>query len=323
MLHLRSGDDIAPRLRAAGIPGDFARHGDPFCSGPLPADPAMRHRLRLAYLMDVFQKGEGEMEGYLAEQDRALAQAAEAEAVTIWVDTDPYDQMLLVYWLAHLGEGRNIAIVQSALERDRKGRLVPTKLSDLKAKQLAAAYGTGTAVTPEAVALAKDIWAAVTAPEPTAWSALLQPSQAARLALLPSIGPVLRRLAQEFPWIRDGLGLTERRLLQGAAKTAHPQKLAAEVTSLDPAPYLAMPLLYANIRQLLQAPVPLLAGSVKAWVPTALRLKPTERALAALAGDAPVTPAERGPRWVGGTLLQDGSHQWQWDEAAGAIEPKL
>lgn len=325
MIHLRSGDDIAPRLRSTEIGGEFARYGDPFSNGPLPADAALRRSLRLAWLMDAFQKSEQEMSAYMAEQELALAKARRDDYVVLWVESDPYDQLLLVYWLAELGgEGKTISIVQAGIDRDRKGRLAPVKLAALKARELAAIYETRQVASAEAIAVAREVWAAITAPQPTAWSGLLQPAATARLAVLPHLQPVLKRLAQEFPWMRDGLGLTERRLVQGVAGgIAQPVKLADTVQAQDPVPWLAPPLLFATVRQLVQAPVPLLTGAVNMLMPTSLRLKPTERAASALAGETPVTAAERGPRWIGGTLLQEGSPAWQWDDAAGAVVPAL
>ncbi|WP_218780093.1 FAD-dependent monooxygenase, partial [Cellulomonas iranensis] len=62
----------------------------------------------------------------------------------------------------------------------------------------------------DALALARQAWAADTAPAPRAWAALA----GLQHAVLPLLGRALARQLQELPGANDGLSLTERLLLR-------------------------------------------------------------------------------------------------------------
>jgi hypothetical protein len=69
-------------------------------------------------------------------------------------------------------------------------------------------------VSDEALQAGHSVWSMLRAPDPRPLAALV----AAGTPALPALGVTVRRHCQEFPWIEDGLGLTERMILQLAAE---------------------------------------------------------------------------------------------------------
>jgi hypothetical protein len=68
----------------------------------------------------------------------------------------------------------------------------------------------------DALALATRAWRALRAPDPRGFADIV----AARSPELRFMGEAFDRLGREYPWTRDGLSLTERRLLAAIAEGA-------------------------------------------------------------------------------------------------------
>ena len=85
------------------------------------------------------------------------------------------------------------------------GELQPEQLRELPEVEL----------TADSIALAVRAWDALTAPEP---HGLLEVGSTPELRFM---GEAFKRLAQEYPWRRDGLSLSERRLLAGTPGTKY------------------------------------------------------------------------------------------------------
>ena len=119
-------------------------------------------------------------------------------------------------------------------------------------------------------ALATRAWAALRAPDPRGLAAIV----AARSPELRFMPEAFDRLGREYPWTRDGLSLTERRLLAAVAEGAATAGEAfVRGAARESRPYLGDTWAFAAIERLARAEVPLLtagAGAVDRHAAVAL-----------------------------------------------------
>ena len=100
-------------------------------------------------------------------------------------------------------------------------------------------------------------WAALRAPDPRDLAAIV----AARSPELRFMPEAFDRLGREYPWTRDGLSLTERRLLAAVAEGAATAGEAfVRGAARESRPYLGDTWAFAAIERLARAEVPLLDG---------------------------------------------------------------
>src|SRR5262249_36206796 len=135
----------------------------------------------------------------------------------LWFEADLYDQLQLAEILARLGargvEPERITLV-SVGELPGVARF--GGLGELDAAQLRTVAAERAMPLPAApLALAARAWDALRSPDPADLAALVD----VRSPELRFLGEALGRLAREYPWARDGLGLTERRLLAALPAT--------------------------------------------------------------------------------------------------------
>jgi hypothetical protein len=176
-------------------------------------------------------------------------------------------------------------------------------LGELEPSELASLWPVRAAVTPEQVHLARDAWDVVRGGDPQA---------VARVAAtpderLPYLAPALRRLLEELPGTRDGLGRTERQLLAavaGGARSRADAFLAA--MRAEEAPFMGDTTAFARLDDL----TGLVAGN------GALRL--TEDGEAVLAGRADRVELIGFDRWIGGLHVTADGELWRWDDERGA-----
>jgi hypothetical protein len=201
LLHIRCGDDILERLKEANLPGDMIRWADALCQGPTPwgliGDDWCTVRARHAadnYGLTFEQAME-----FLSAQDRDLERFRSHEAVLLWFEHDPFDQIVLIYlldWFSHQELGTTRLLLISSARH----------LGYMHAQQLAVLFESKQHVTSEQIALARRAWRAYCAPEPESIQSLIQSDTSA----LPFLRGALIRHCQEFPSRRNGLGLTEQ-----------------------------------------------------------------------------------------------------------------
>jgi len=162
--------------------------------------------------------------------------------------------------------------------------------------------------------LAELAWQAFRAPTPEALDDLRQTDTAA----LPYLAAAVARLLQEYPWTRDGLSRSERRLLEladagnvdlsAAFPRMHDGEDAYYITDsslaelADTLSRTAPPLLTLAAGRM--ADLNRLEGSVT--------LTDTGRAVLAARQDRIATCGI--DRWLGGVHLQSGADLWRWDD---------
>ena len=216
MLHVTNGDSTTATMERARLAGEFLSWRDILHEGPVPPySPDELRRVRAEYLATIAPAGPTEIEAELLARDARLAGAVDAcEPVVLWFEHDLYDQLQLIQILAGLPDFPTR--VELICIGSFPGRPDFHGLGELEPDELASLWPLRTAVTPEHVHLARAAWDAVRGNDPQA---------VARVAAtpderLPYLAPALRRLLEELPGTRDGLGRSERQLLEAVAAGA-------------------------------------------------------------------------------------------------------
>jgi hypothetical protein len=285
VLHVTNGDSTANGLRANGIEALVWR--DVLHDGPVPLDGVREARARF-----LASRGWRTYEAALAElahRDEVL-DTHDGEFV-LWFEADLYDQLQLVEILARLqaravdtgpisllciGEFPGIAHFGGL------GELTAAQLATLKPRPIA----------PAALTTARDAWDVLRSPDPTGLSTVGPTPD------LPYLGQAFDRLAREYPSTRDGLGLTERRILAGcAAGPVTRADLFRRVWQREPHPYLGD----SSFFVLLDALAPLVDDT---------GLSGDGRRV--LEGTADRIERIGIDRWIGGVHLTDG--RWRFHE---------
>ena len=251
------------------------------------------------------------------ERDRALAAGRDGEYL-LWFEADLYDQLQLAQILAGLGAlgvaPRRVTLVCIG---EYLGIAHFGGLGELEPGQLGGLLALATPLTAEALELGAAAWAALWAPDP----ARLGEIAASRSPELRFLGEAFDRLSREYPSTRDGLSLTERRLLAATPTDgAAAGTVFARLGRREARPYLADLFAFRIMARLAGGRVPLLeldppAGEVTA----ATRLRPTEAGRRVLRGEADHVALSGIDRWVGGVHLRGAESPWRWDEGTESI----
>lgn len=288
-LHVTNGDAAVPGLRGTGIAEPLVPWRDALHEGPVPAVPDDElRRIRAEFL-----GGGGEQ---LAERDRTLE---EHDGFVMWFEADLYDQLQIVQILARLRDRgvppERITLICAPV--GGLGELSPEQLARLAATTLTAA----------ALDLATRAWAAFRAPEPSGLAGIV----ATRSAELPFVAEAFDRLCREYPSTRDGLALTERRILAAiAAGATTPGEAFVRSAAREWRPFLGDTWSFDRMRRLATAPTPLLALD-----PLAL----TDAGREVLEGRADHVALNGIDRWIGGVHLTGADVPWRWDEGTETV----
>jgi Domain of unknown function (DUF1835) len=301
MLHITNGDATVPELRRA-VEGEVIVWRDVLHEGPVPDVPdAELRRVRARFLA----REDADDIGTLAEfesRDRALGEHGE---FTLWFEADLYDQLQLIQILSMLRvppERVTLVCVGEHVGIARFGGL-----GELTAEQLAALPATP--LTAAAFGYAAAAWKALRAPDPCGLRAIVT----ARSAELRFVGEAFDRLGREYPSTRDGLSLTERRLLAAVQEGAEtPAEAFIRGAARETRPFLGDTWALDRLRRLADGPAPLLAADP-------LRL--TDAGRRVLAGEADHVATCGIDRWIGGVHLHGRDVPWRWDEGTESVSP--
>ena len=216
-LHISNGD--ATDVPGTGLARRVVCWRDILHEGPVPeAAPAELRRIRASYLAGYQGADEAEVTRQFTERDQALRAGRDGEYV-LWFEADLYDQLQIAEILARLA-GLRVPAGRITLIciGEHAGIARFGGLGELTAGQLRELPNTNACarLTPAALDLATRAWAAFRAPSPEDLGAIA----AARLGDLRFLGEAFDRLSREYPAMRDGLSLTERRVLAAVADGA-------------------------------------------------------------------------------------------------------
>jgi hypothetical protein len=314
-----NGDSAADGLRATGLARRILPWRDVLHEGPVPDVPdAELRRIRAAFLIDDDPAGRRELLRWLQQRDRTLA-AGRGGGYVLWFEADLYDQLQLVQILARLGElgvapsrvtliciGEYLGIAHFG----GLGELQPSQLEGLPAS-------AATPLSPAAFELASRAWAALRAPDPAG----LQAIAAARSKELRFLGEAFDRLSREYPSTRDGLSLTERRILAATGDGwSGAGAVFGRIGAREARPYLGDVFCWRIMARLVHARVPLLeADPPGAPIDAGTRLRLTPAGHRALRGEADHAAQSGIDRWIGGVHLTGHNPRWRWDEGTESI----
>lgn len=312
-LHLRCGSDIRETLLEAGFKGDFLEYSDPLCQGPVP-DSAEFSSLRARFLQDAYDVDFDAVVEKLETAENGLAKAAERYGrVVLWFEHDSYDQLILARVLAHFASHDAPGILEMVttdrfpgIERFMGlGQLPPDALRDLWERR--------TVISAAQLALGDRIWTELRAPDPVA----LHNLSLSGCEALPYMARALRRHLEELPGIADGLGLTERlilEILRDGDRTAG-QVYRELMMVREPLPWLGDTMFWHILRSMLRAERRVfdIFSEQADWPKCHLSLNDTGRDV--LAERLDYLSKHPPERWVGGVRIEAKSPCWRWDAA--------
>jgi len=317
-LHVTNGDSTADSLLQTTLVERVVVWRDVLHEGPVPevADAQLRD-VRLRFLTGADREAGMDPERRdFEERDAALAAGRDGEYV-LWFEADLYDQLQIAQILARLAELRvpaeriTLICIGEYLGIAHFGGLGELRADQLEGLPEVAAV----TLSEDALALATRAWAALRAPDPRGLAAIV----AARSPELRFMPEAFDRLGREYPWTRDGLSLTERRLLAAIAEGAATAGEAfVRGAAREARPYLGDTWAFAAIERLARAEVPLLsAGTGTVDRHTAVAL--TEAGRRVLDGAADHVELNGVDRWIGGVHLLGREVSWRWDDGVEAI----
>jgi hypothetical protein len=319
-LHVSNGD--ATDLPGTGLASRVLYWRDALHEGPVPpVGPEELRRIRAAFLVGARVDDRAEGAAMFAERDRTLAANRDGEYV-LWFEADLYDQLQIIQILARLADlGVPAHRITLICIGEHPGIARFGGLGELTAEQLRELPATNASarLTPAALQLATEAWAAFRAPTPDGLPAIVR----SRSGELRFLGEAFDRLGREYPSTRDGLSLTERRILAAVAGGAATAGTAfVRAGARETRPYLGDTWSFAMMDRMAHAAVPLLdAEPASAPVDRGTGLRLTETGARVLAGEADHVTLSGIDRWIGGVHLRGHRVPWRWNDATEAITP--
>lgn len=316
-LHLSNGD--ATDLAGTGLAQHILFWRDVLHEGPVPAvGPEELRRIRAAFLIGAGADDRGEGMDMFAERDR-IVQAHRDGDYVLWFEADLYDQLQIIQILTRLTE-LDVPAERTTLIciGEHPGFARFGGLGQLTAEQLRRLPDTDAAarLTPAALELAVRAWTAFRAPTPAGLGAIA----ATRSPELRFLGEAFDRLGREYPSTRDGLSLTERRVLAAIADGATDAGTTfSRAAAREVRPYLGDTWCFAILDRMAGAPAPLVTIEPSGRPVdrrTRVQLTPTgERVLAGRDDQVSLNGIDR---WIGGVHL-NGQAGWRWDEGTETL----
>jgi hypothetical protein len=317
-LHVSNGD--ATDLPGTGLARQVLYWRDVLHEGPVPAvGPEELRRIRAAFLTQGGADDRAEGASMFVERDRTLAANRDGQYV-LWFEADLYDQLQIIQILDRLADlGVPAARVTLICIGEHPGIARFGGLGELTAEQLRELPATRACarLTPAALELATRAWAAFRAPAPDGLGAVA----ATRSGELRFLGEAFDRLSREYPSTRDGLSLTERRVLAAVADGAPDAGTAfVRATARETRPYLGDTWCFAMMDRMARAPVPLLLVDPPGRpVDRGSGLRLTDTGAGVLAGAVDQVALNGIDRWIGGVHLRGRDVQWRWDDGTETI----
>jgi hypothetical protein len=317
-LHISNGD--ATEVMGTGLARRVVYWRDVLHEGPVPeVAPAELRRIRAGYLAGHHSAGHAEVTRQFTERDQALEANRDGEYV-LWFEADLYDQLQITEILARLAAlGVPAGRITLICIGEHAGIAHFGGLGELTAGQLRELPDTNACarLTRAAFELAIRAWAAFRAPSPEGLGAIA----AARLGELRFLGEAFDRLGREYPATRDGLSLTERRVLAAVAGGAPDAGTAfVRAGAREARPYMGDITCFDRMDRMAQGPYPLLRLDPPGRpVKRATGVRLTGTGARVLAGEADQITLNGIDRWIGGVHLHGHHAPWRWDDGTETI----
>ena len=212
-LHVANGTCTTSIIRAAGIPGLRSQWADVLNEGPVPGGLTDEElvAVRERFLVGPDANLEDEHENSLRTWRAAIDRHESYDEVILWFEHDLFDQLNLIQLLTWIrGRVPAAKTVSLVCIGSFPGRPAFKGLGELAPDELASLVETRRPVSEAQYALAERAWSAFRASDPEGLDRLWRSD----LQALPFLSAALRRFLEEYPWTRDGLSRSERRLLE-------------------------------------------------------------------------------------------------------------
>jgi Domain of unknown function (DUF1835) len=325
-LHVTNGDSTVGELRRTGLAERILVWRDALHEGPVPdTDRADLRRARATFLStpdphvdeDAAAAEHADALQLLTTRDQTL-EANRTGRYVLWFEADLYDQLQLAEIITRLAEldvpAERITLICIG---EYPGIAHFGGLGELYANQLRTLPATAaTRLSIEALGLATQAWVALRSRTPDRLG-VIAASLSTELRFLPE---AFDRLSREYPSTRDGLSLTERRVLAAVAEGANTAGDAFLASSRrEPRPFLGDLWCFRRIAALANARSPLLwlgdpDTSRPPRVKASTRLGVTATGRSVLDGQADHVALNGIDRWIGGVRLTGHHAAWRWDE---------
>ena len=325
-LHVANGTCTTDIIESAGVPGARSIWADPLYEGPVPAGLSDGELLEVRgqYLAGPADRTAAwagpdpalDPANDLREWRAAIERHASYDELILWFEHDLFDQLNLIQLLTwirdHLPPTTPVSLICIG---SFPGRPDFKGLGELTPDELASLVETRQRVGRGQYELAERAWLAFRAPTPEGLDAIRQDDTSP----LPNLAPALDRFLQEYPWTRDGLSRTERRLLELAdgdgiaLSKAFPRMHDGEKV------YYVTDASMAALAESLSRAVPSLLtldlSSVEDGRVLQGRVALTDAGRSVLSGELDRVTACGIDKWLGGVHLQSGVTLWRWDDA--------
>jgi hypothetical protein len=299
-LHVTNGDGALYLLKKAGILGTHLAWRDPLNEGPVPTGLSLEETsaVRAGYLT---QRGFGNPIRLIHDferRDAQLRRAAEFAEVVLWFEHDLYDQLQMLQILTALDELDLEPGQTSVVQTDQY-------LANMTVDEIFPLLPRRRTATAAIFKSARRSWERFTSAVP---SDLLAAAGEDAIGL-PFLRAAMRRLCEEYPWMRDGLSRSQRHALYAVAQgPARLEELFSRAQSREEAFFLGQRAFSKILEDLCSGEGALIEDEEGKLVPTALGRR-------VLAGDADWLDEHPIDRWVGGVHLRR-ERVARWDDDA-------
>jgi hypothetical protein len=192
-------------------------------------------------------------------------------------------------------------------------------LGQLPPEALRLLWDERAAVSGEALRAGRSVWSMLRAPDPRP----LAEFACAGAPALPQLAGAARRHCQEFPWLGDGLSLTERLILELLAE--RPYTIGKVYHRLmmerEPLPWLSDLMFLFIVESMKRVTEPVFVGAFesedRSWPKERLTITPLGRGV--LAGEVDWMSLRPPPRWLGGVMISGGAPCWRWSQSGALV----
>jgi hypothetical protein len=325
-LHVANGTSTSRTIEAAGIAGACSIWADPLYEGPVPSGLSDTELLdvRMRYLAQPGNLAEAAWAGSDPSLDpandlrawRAAIERHESyDELILWFEHDLFDQLNLIQLLTwipeHVPSTTPVSLICIGSFPGRPdfkglGELTPDELGSLlDARQLVRGWQYD---------VARLAWQAFREPTPEALDELRQGDTRA----LPYLAHAITRFLQEYPWTRDGLSRTERRLLELAKGDGIALGRAFPRMHESEQAYYVTDSSLAELAETLASTSPPLLTLDLSGAPEGRVLRGivalTDTGRSVLSGRLDRVATCGVNRWLGGVHLQNEGRLWRWDD---------
>jgi hypothetical protein len=323
MLHIHNGDSTAETARKTAIPGEHFAWREALVCGPVPARLSADEfrRVRADHLAAAYGVSREKCEKELRAQEAALSAFTDHEEVVLWFEHDLFCQVQLIYlldWFAQHDPGRTKLSLISIGEFP--GIEYFRGLGQLNEEQLASLFPQRQKVSPAQLQLGSKAWQAYSSSSPADLLSLL----ASDLAAIPFLERALIKHLQRFPSTENGLGRIGNVSLNLIAEGyGNFRSLFPAFVSRESEYGFGDAQLYLELKQLAQAPTPLLTlnssvtgASMDAAEMLLSTFEVTDAGKAVLDGKEDFVRRNGIDSWLGGVHLKGIESDYRWDDQA-------